>query len=812
MEKVTRRNFVAGAAAAAAVGAMGAMTASAEEAVNANAAPSAEAGTAALKDGTYTATAKGFGGDVTVTLTVKGGKLTELTVDCPNETPERGGKAAETLQQAIVEAGGTTGVDAYASATTTSKAIFTATDDALAQAGNEAAAIPPVNMKPGVYVGEGGGFNWIEPVRVKIEVDDKKLLSVEVIQKKLNREEPLILKSAEDRMIPRMIENQSVKVDSITGATSSSAGIKAATEDALKKALNAGAADPEAIKNFYMDPVYTPDEVEKLDYDVVICGLGGAGTCAAMSVAEQMVAVGRPVSVLALETAGKYGGTAANAGEPFSINAPRFTEEFANGEPPCDYDSLYADWIEKFSIGTPCKPDMVKLLMDESGNTVDWLQFDHGFVFTRAKAGFGENKWLAKQQYIYATNKEEDIDYEALYPDYDLTKDRSTCVGYYYDHIVNDYVALGGEYKLETTVTDLIYDKAGNRVTGVKATDNVTHKQYEISAKEVIMATGGFGGNQDMQVKYLTNPEYPLNQPWNLWGMRQNRGQVIQSAIDNGFATYNMDMSPCIHFKAPAQYLTEYPVYYRDGLDNRMLEQNCWSSNDLPLLLGAATDTLQVGQDGVRHYNEDGTFAFWAGGPIWYTIYGIGYIDQLAAEGFPGEAGKYQGSSLSPYGQGGYPCAEPIPQIYEVLDTAIKRGYVYKADTLEELAKEMGVPEQAFVDQVARYRSFCEAGQDDEFGRNPETLVDKIGEVGPFYAITFNPVPYATLAAMEVDESIHVLQPDGTEVGGLFACGNDSGGVLETNLLPYAQYGGVALSWAFTSGRLAGINAVAELA
>ena len=112
----------------------------------------------------------------------------------------------------------------------------------------------------------------------------------------------------------------------------------------------------------------------------------------------------------------------------------------------------------------------------------------------------------------------------------------------------------------------------------------------------------------------------------------------------------------------------------------------------------------------------------------------------------------------------------------------------------------------AFVDQVQRYEEFCANGEDPEFGRKPETLVSKIGH-GPFYAIRCKPVPYATLAALDVDADINALLPDGTKVGGLYACGNDSGGVIETNLAPYAQYGGVALGWAFTSGRLAGTHA-----
>lgn len=665
-----------------------------------------------------------------------------------------------------------------------------------------------VTMKPGIYVGEGRGFDWIEPVRVKIEVDGTRLLSVEVIEKELNREEPLIMKAAEDRMIPRMIENQSVTVDSICGATLVSMGIKSATEDALKKALRAGGSSDEAVEAFHVDPTYADGATEELSYDVVVCGMGGAGCAAAMSVVEAMQAAGRNVSVLALETAGKYGGTAANAGEPFSLNAPRYLEAYNNGEPWCDEQSLYDDWIATLSVGTPCKPEIVQLLFAESGKTVDWLQFDHGFVFTRGKKGFGTNTWLCKQQYVYASNREEDIDYAAEYPDYTFG-DRSSTVGQYYDHIVADYVAQGGEYLLETTAYELLYDASANRVTGVKARSNVDHTEYVINAQVVIMCTGGFAGNTDLEVEYLKNPEYPLDQPWKLWGMYQNKGQMIESAINQGIATYNLDMPPCIHFKTTDGYLTKYPVYYRDGLEERMQEQNVWSLNDIPMILGIDSRSLQVGTDGVRHYNEAGTFAFWAGGPTWFTILGTDWIDKLAREGFDGEPGTYA-SSTKVYGQGGYPNARPIPQVYEVLEAAVEQGYVFKADTLEELAGMIEVPVADFVAQVERYQGFCETGEDTEFGRAPETLIPKIA-YGPYYAIRTKPVPYATLAALDVDVDINALLPDGTKVGGLYACGNDSGGVIETNLAPYAQYGGVALGWAFTSGRMAGANAVAYL-
>jgi hypothetical protein len=69
--------------------------------------------------------------------------------------------------------------------------------------------------------------------------------------------------------------------------------------------------------------------------------MGGAGTMAAVSTAEQMKAAGIPVSILAVETAGKYGGTASNAGEAFAINPPRYCETYNNGEDYCDPTTLW---------------------------------------------------------------------------------------------------------------------------------------------------------------------------------------------------------------------------------------------------------------------------------------------------------------------------------------------------------------------------------------------------------------------------------------------------------------------------------------
>lgn len=67
-------------------------------------------------------------------MTITGGKVTNVVIDASGETPELGGKAAETLSASLLTAGSTVGVDAVSGSTMTSDAVFAAMNDCLAQA------------------------------------------------------------------------------------------------------------------------------------------------------------------------------------------------------------------------------------------------------------------------------------------------------------------------------------------------------------------------------------------------------------------------------------------------------------------------------------------------------------------------------------------------------------------------------------------------------------------------------------------------------------------------------------------------------
>ena len=183
--------------------------------------------TMGLAEETYTGQAQGFGGLVTVTLKMEDGRITDATIEGNEETPGIGGLAVEQMGAMLVEANSSE-IDGIAGATYTSDAIRAAAAQALASAKGEVVA--EVHMKPGVYTGEAWGYSDAVKVKLQVTVDETSIIAIDGEQPQ--GETPEVSFTAFDRLIPRMIEAQSVAVDAITGATLTSRGIKGATEEA----------------------------------------------------------------------------------------------------------------------------------------------------------------------------------------------------------------------------------------------------------------------------------------------------------------------------------------------------------------------------------------------------------------------------------------------------------------------------------------------------------------------------------------------------------------------------------------------------
>lgn len=639
-------------------------------------------------------------------------------------------------------------------------------------------------MKPGTYKSSATGFRLFEEVEVSVTVDETSILGIEVSMD--NGETKPILQSVIDLMVPRMIEQQSVYVDAITGATASSAAVRVAVMEALNAALEAGGAPADAIAAFKKTPEKSTKK-ETINTKVLVVGMGGSGSVTAMRAAEKMYEKDpNSVSVLAIDKAGKFGGTSAVTSEMFAVNAPRFQEEFNEGKDYVNKEQLRQAWLT-YTEGD-AKTKMVDLLLDNSGKVVDWLMYDHGFKFSTPKRGFtAADIYEVKYQYL---------------PNDTGTKEYAV-TNSYFEGLIEDYVALGGKYMLETEAYELIYDDQTNTVKGVKARKN-DGTEYEIYADAVVLATGGFAGNAAMEEKYLSNEYYPLKGAWKHYGMHQNDGKMIENTISIGAGTYNIGMPPMVHVAGTTDFLTNFPKYEIPGVIGRMTGRPAvWTPGDIPLDMLVASNSLAVNQEGQRFTSETGVGMLdpWKSGARFYSIWSNDQVQKIKDEGFSiapeGPATAYLGH------QAPIPVNTPLPETYEVLQAAIDKGYVYKADTIADLAKQLKMDPATLEATVAKYNENCEAGVDSDFNK-PAEFLDKLGS-GPYYAITGAPYCYSTCGALDINENFNVLKADGqTPIEGLFAVGTDSMGVLFTEKKPYVTFGGAAQGWAYTSGYLAG--------
>lgn len=751
---------------------------------------------------TITKTAQGYGGEVSVTVTFTDGVITDVAAVGESETENIGGNALKELPGKIKEAN-SADVDGTSGATMTSNAIKSAVKAAIAEAkGESEPTAGAVAMKPGTYTATASGFSLLQPLEVKVTVSETAIEKIELGE---NAETYPFVTAAMEKIVPRMLDAQSVRVDAITGATGSSTGIKLATEAALKDALAAGGADESAIESFYTVPEKVSKQ-ETIDTDILVVGMGGSGTAAAMSAAEAMYAANggdaSKVSVLAIDKAGKYGGTSCITADTMGINAPEYDATYHGGKDYVDAEAMKADW-NNFTKGD-AKQELLDLFFEESGPTIDWL-ISHGFDYGEGSPD-GEGWEYGGPQRGFTP---EDIFYckfQYTGQGYGNWKKET---GEMFDAIIADYEKLGGKYLLEVEGTELIYDKASNTVTGVKAV-GYDGTEYTINAKAVITATGGFSNNAELQKQYLSNEYYPLQGAWNMYGMTQNDGKIFASALDIGAGTYNIGMPPMVHLQGAPITLHEYPVEIV-GDEN---DVGFWSAlprrnslNDFPNALASAAYALQVGMDGGRFSNEAGTFQTWKSGPRYYTIWSDDYFQSVKENGLPG-AGF--GDDLTC--QGGIDGGKPIPEVYDVIDLCIEKGIAYKADTLEELAEITGMDPATLTENVGRYNAAVAAGEDKDFGKSADYLTMSIANEGPYYAFVGASYIYSTVGGLDVNTDMQVLGSDNaTPINGLYAVGTDSLGVLFSEQREYVTYGGAAQGWAYTSGRIAGKAAVEAL-
>lgn len=318
-----------------------------------------------------------------------------------------------------------------------------------------------LKMKPGAYVESAIGWNG--PIEVKTTVSDNRIDSIEILK---SDEVPYIADEPMKAIIQKVVSEQNLSVDVVTGASRSSEALLRA----VGQAVQAAGGD---LKFFTHEPVpidpATLPEGEEAQADVVVVGGGASGLAAAAAALES------GARVIVLEKAPHTGGSAAlSAG---IVTAASTDIQKASGL-PADSAGLAKLWLEdqKRSVkGAPANlPDaaQVEALVKQSAETVDWLTKKVGMQFSANAAaadGIGAYQLLP------------------------ISSDASRPAGAEEVEKLEQYVKkLGGIIRTATPAWKILTTDDG-RVSGVAAADG--KNRFTFRAKSVVLASGGFAAD-----------------------------------------------------------------------------------------------------------------------------------------------------------------------------------------------------------------------------------------------------------------------------------------------------------------------------
>lgn len=414
-------------------------------------------------EGSYTASARGYGGTVEVTVEVNANSIVNVTATGDKETEGIGSKAIEQLPAAIVTAQ-STDVDVVSGATISSQAVIEAAKAALDMAAGHAPAVTAasINMTPGTYEAEANGHSSM--IGVAVTVDETAIKDIKITK---NGDTEHLYKLPAERIPAQIIERQSLNVDAVSGATFTSNAILSAVTDALEQA-NADIAVLQS-KPAPEKPIGTDVELEA---DVVIVGGGFAGLSAAAAAAET------GASVLVLEKMPVLGGNGVLSGGIYNAVDP--VRQTAQGIE----DSIELHIQNTYEGGDKiANLDLIQLLCEGSLGGLQWME---------------DNGLEVKDTITQGTG--------ALYP-----RTHTAVMPYgtgYLEAILTSINKSGNvTILMETKANELIVENG--EVTGVKAIGLADNNTYTFQAnKGVILATGGFAANVEMRQKYNTSGKW----------------------------------------------------------------------------------------------------------------------------------------------------------------------------------------------------------------------------------------------------------------------------------------------------------------
>jgi fumarate reductase flavoprotein subunit len=463
-----------------------------------------------------------------------------------------------------------------------------------------------------------------------------------------------------------------------------------------------------------------------LKTDLVIVGAGGSGLAAAVTAADA------GIKVIVVEKRKVAGGNTVFAEGLFGADSPTQKRLLIDARP----DKLFK-MAMNFSHWT-LNPRVLRAFIDRSGDTIHWLE-EKGVKFIVPP--------LFVNQVPLTWHCPERNGTELI------------------ELFLKDCKNLGIKMLFSTSGTRLIKDKYG-AISGLVA--NSSGKEVRISAKAVIIASGGYGANQELLKKYNSRYDEKIRYR----GVPgASAGDGLTMAMEAGCATEGLGI---IQFTGP----------------------NCIES---PRLTGIAREptTVWVNKKGERFFDEGMSFYnFEAANSIVRQPGSVTYV--LFDETIKQESIKEGPIKMMLGGIYNANCS--------TLDDDLKAQYgkaVKKANTWSEIAKWIGAKPETLNTTIKEYNSYCDHGHDTVFVKDIRYL--RPLKTPPFYAIRAYPTFLTTIGGIKINEHMEVVDKNEKAIPGLYAVGNDTGG-WESDTYD-ADLSGTTLGFAINSGRIAAENA-----
>lgn len=524
-------------------------------------------------------------------------------------------------------------------------------------------------MKDGDFVGTGEGRSG--EINLTISVKDGKVTNV-----KVNSEaESDFAKPAIQKISNQLINGTDVaSLDAVSGATMTSTGTKEALENAIK-----------ASKGI----VEKPKKYKNTKCDIVVIGSGGAGLSAAIQASQ------KGADVIVLEKMGIVGGNSnySTAG----LNASETGVQRKLG-----IEDTNEQYFEDTMKGGHYlnDPDLVHTLVENSADAVDWLSSLGADLSDVGKMAGSTNPRTHRPKggapigaHLISVLKKQTMN--------------------------SDNIGVV-EVRTRNKVTDVLTDDDGAVCGVVVSSQSGT---YEIKAKAVIVASGGFGANQEMVTEY--------------------RPDLV------GFNTTN-------HAGA-----TGDAVEFLKKVDAQFIQMDQIQTHPTVVVGSEIMITEAVRGNGAIMVNREGK--------------------RFASEMLPRDA--MSAAVLKQTGKSAFLVFDQgIRESLKAIESYDAQGLLTSGNTIEELAEKLGIPPQTFAQTIKTYNQYQKNGNDDDFGRKgsemPRTL-----EKAPYYAVEVAPAIHHTMGGLKINTKAQVLNNSNEVIPGLFAAGEVTGGVHGANRL-----------------------------